>query len=264
MNGGVYRSTDGATTWNSLGSFPPNRNVTALHVDPFESGRVYASTREQGILAYVPVCGDGVTDGGESCDDGNVVSGDGCSAVCQAEVLTGCPMNPRNGCRVPMVSGKASLKIKDATPDDKDHLQWKWGSGAATSLMDFGDPTSAEDYFLCLYDNRALISSTAIPAGGFCLGKACWKASATGFQYSNKSRLPDGAQQLKLKAGGDGKAQILLKASGLDLETPALGTSLTGPIVVQLRQSSDTVCWQATYGLPFAKNDGVSFTAKAD
>ncbi len=30
----------------------------------------------------VPRCGDGVLDGGEVCDDGNVVSGDGCSADC--------------------------------------------------------------------------------------------------------------------------------------------------------------------------------------
>ena len=32
----------------------------------------------------VPVCGDGVLDGGEICDDGNNVGGDGCSANCKA------------------------------------------------------------------------------------------------------------------------------------------------------------------------------------
>jgi len=31
----------------------------------------------------VPRCGDGFVDGGERCDDGNTVSGDGCSATCQ-------------------------------------------------------------------------------------------------------------------------------------------------------------------------------------
>jgi cysteine-rich repeat protein len=31
----------------------------------------------------VPKCGDGVLDGGEVCDDGNVVSGDGCAADCK-------------------------------------------------------------------------------------------------------------------------------------------------------------------------------------
>ena len=38
----------------------------------------------------VPVCGDGVTTPGvngtgEQCDDGNTVSGDGCSSTCQIE-----------------------------------------------------------------------------------------------------------------------------------------------------------------------------------
>jgi len=32
-----------------------------------------------------PVCGDGVLDSGETCDDGNVAGGDGCSSSCQVE-----------------------------------------------------------------------------------------------------------------------------------------------------------------------------------
>ncbi len=32
----------------------------------------------------VPACGDGILDGGEVCDDGNVASGDGCAADCKA------------------------------------------------------------------------------------------------------------------------------------------------------------------------------------
>lgn len=40
-----------------------------------------------------PYCGDGVTDfgHGETCDDGNTISGDGCSATCNMEIITvGC------------------------------------------------------------------------------------------------------------------------------------------------------------------------------
>ena len=32
----------------------------------------------------IPRCGDGVLDGGEICDDGNVVGGDGCAANCKS------------------------------------------------------------------------------------------------------------------------------------------------------------------------------------
>ena len=35
-----------------------------------------------------PVCGDSVVDSGETCDDGNTASGDGCSSTCQTETST--------------------------------------------------------------------------------------------------------------------------------------------------------------------------------
>jgi cysteine-rich repeat protein len=39
-----------------------------------------------------PVCGNGVKETGEACDDGNSVSGDGCSSTCNLESF--CPLNP--------------------------------------------------------------------------------------------------------------------------------------------------------------------------
>src|SRR5207249_455274 len=39
-------------------------------------------------------CGDGVLDPGEECDDGNVQSGDGCSATCRPEVCFACAGEP--------------------------------------------------------------------------------------------------------------------------------------------------------------------------
>jgi len=36
-----------------------------------------------------PVCGNGVIETGETCDDGNVIAGDGCSAICQTEIAAG-------------------------------------------------------------------------------------------------------------------------------------------------------------------------------
>ena len=37
-------------------------------------------------LEYIPYCGDGTIDEGETCDDGNNTDNDGCSATCQLEV----------------------------------------------------------------------------------------------------------------------------------------------------------------------------------
>ncbi len=207
-------------------------------------------------------CGDGTVQGGcaEECDDGNLVPEDGCNATCQLEP---CGPTPAVGCRQPTVSGKAQLKLKD-TDDAKDQLQWKWGSGAATTLAELGDPTTTESYYLCLYDAGVLRSSTQIPAGGMCSGKPCWKAGTHGFQYKSKELLPDGTAQLKLKEGIAGKAQIQIKAKGVNLEMPALGGALIGPVTVQLKQASEAVCWEAIYSVPFSKNDGTSFGDKSD
>lgn len=50
-----------------------------------------------------PVCGDGIIDEGESCDDGNTVDGDGCSSTCQ-EVI---PMSiQKNSVGVQVVDGE--------------------------------------------------------------------------------------------------------------------------------------------------------------
>ncbi len=38
-----------------------------------------------GIVGDVPVCGNGIVQPGELCDDGNTAGGDGCSATCTVE-----------------------------------------------------------------------------------------------------------------------------------------------------------------------------------
>ena len=48
---------------------------------------------DAGVVVDAPtahVCGDGVVDGDEQCDDGNTVSGDGCSATCTSELNSKC------------------------------------------------------------------------------------------------------------------------------------------------------------------------------
>ena len=75
--------------------------TTTTRDDDFTVGDVATMTRDAPVfarqLAYraarmagtagVPACGDGVLQGGERCDDGNEVAGDGCNAACYPECV---------------------------------------------------------------------------------------------------------------------------------------------------------------------------------
>ena len=58
-----------------------------------------------------PVCGDGVVDTGEQCDDGNTASGDGCSATCTTET-------PANVCGDGTVGGTEQCDDGNTTSGD--------------------------------------------------------------------------------------------------------------------------------------------------
>jgi cysteine-rich repeat protein len=47
-----------------------------------------------GVNQCVTFCGDGVTAGNETCDDGNTTNGDGCSSLCQLEAAYFCEGTP--------------------------------------------------------------------------------------------------------------------------------------------------------------------------
>jgi hypothetical protein len=145
----------------------------------------------------------------------------------------------------------------------KDKLGWKWIKGTATTTGDFGTPLSSTNYLLCIYTGSTptLVTSALAPAGGTCAGKPCWKGKPTGFIYKDKDLTPNGLLQIVLKSGLDGKAKIIVKGKGANLQTPAL--PISQPVTVQLK-SSDGVCWEAVYSAPATKSDTTVFKDKAD
>ncbi len=60
--------------------------VTWIHKTAEDNGGADSDIAEvENPLNVTPVCGNGVVEGSEQCDDGNTVDGDGCSATCTTE-----------------------------------------------------------------------------------------------------------------------------------------------------------------------------------
>lgn len=208
-----------------------------------------------------PLCGNSMREFDETCDDGNRVDGDGCSADCQVE---GCPLLPREGCRRSTVPGAALLRLKNnATVDDKDAILWRWRRGATTAADDFGDPIASDHVVVCLYDDEnELRLGVNIAPGGTCDDRPCWTSVPDGFQYKNRSRLPQGVKLLTLRAGADGAARIVLTGSGRNFMAPPVPF---GPLPARVQLfRTDGPCFESVFVAPSAGNTAKKFGAHGD
>jgi fibro-slime domain-containing protein len=100
-----------------------------------------------GPTMKVPVCGDGVLDPGELCDDGNTVTGDGCISTCQQlEADFVCP-TPGSPCVSTVKCGDGKIggeeKCDDNNTKDNDGCSAKCQVEAGWACPVVGDPCAA-------------------------------------------------------------------------------------------------------------------------
>ena len=174
-----------------------------------------------------------------------------------------CGPTPATGCHAG-APGTGLLILLNYPNPTRDELTWRWNRGDQTTLAELGDPLTSTSYAFCLYDASAgpqPLSNLAVPAGGFCSRKPCWKKLRNGFKYQSRLYTPDGVFGLRLKAAGPGAATVRLGAAGPVFVMPPI--PFTPPVVVQLLNTENGACWQATYS-NFLENEDYRIKARND
>jgi len=140
------------------------------------------------------------------------------------------------------------------------------------TLADFSDPTTTDDYTLCIYDESSNVPvlrfEAAAPGGVACSLRApCWQRLARRFSYRDPARLPDGIDSVALKEGGPGNAKAIVVARGVELGRAPLSLPplpLPLPARVQL-QGSQGACFEASYSAGGVhRNDTAQFSGTSD
>jgi hypothetical protein len=175
------------------------------------------------------------------------------SDACQNEM---CPVTRQSACRTGV---KSVLLLKNKANDVSDKLIWKLVNADTTSFAELSDPVTSTDYALCLYAGPAgrLIMEMGVPAG------AKWAVNGAnkGFKYFDPPAIEDGARKIRLKASAANRMKIIIKGRGVNLGDPLTANYLPLPIVAQLSNMSNGLCWEASYSTP-AKNTPDAFKAK--
>ncbi len=179
-----------------------------------------------------------------------------------------CGTQPILGCRQSLQSNRSLLLLKDKG-GAKDKLIFKWIKGEATTAGLFGNPVVDTTYSMCVYDQSggvsSLIMQAIVPPGGTCGSKPCWKTTGKGFRFKDTATANDGIKLLNLKSGTDGKAKIILKGAGTNLNFPSLPLTQDQTVIAQVKNNINSgECWEARFSSPARKNVNDQFKDKGD
>jgi len=202
---------------------------------------------------------------------GSNQDGDSFGVFAQRFAVPLCPPLPRTDCR----SGstlQSVLRMKEGNPYLR-KLVWTWRHGAQTNLADFGEPLTTTSYALCVYDEIGGVASPPVSfevspdsTASLCAVPPCWKDKGDqGFKYRDSVGGSQGVRTVVLKPGEDGKAKVVMKAGGdqLQLPTPTATKLLNqDPAVTVQLVNSQGKCWTANFTAPALKNETQKFRDK--
>ncbi len=235
-----------------LGSLALDITDEAMDVTFLEASGI-AADHFRITKSAVAVCGNGLWEPGEDCDDGNTQGGDCCPSDCSFAY----------GCAP---AAKATVSVRhDAGDPSRDRLLWKWNGAAAVDAAAFGAPDVDTDARLCLYDEvggvpqlAAAVEAAAGPA---------WKGdSLKAWLYGDRDGASAGVRKVKLSGASAARPKVLWKASGAAMNLPAAALAeryfAQDPRVrVQLVNDAGG-CWSSSFVGADSRNGPESFRAK--
>jgi 6-phosphogluconolactonase (cycloisomerase 2 family) len=146
------------------------------------------------------------------------------------------------------LSSTFKIKKKPSSPSAST-MSWKWKKGEATTVADFGDPSSDTTYTMTVSDASGEKFSLEIPRGEVFPEANPWLALSDGYRFLEKSRTHSGAYKVVLKEGEDGRSAVssLHKGENLTAELPA-DLTFQAPVTVRLRNNDPAnqgICWES-------------------
>src|SRR5207253_9105926 len=121
------------------------------------------------------------------------------------------------------------------------------GGNGALPAAALGAPWRSTAYAFCVYAGGALRIAAAIPAGGTCGGRPCWRRDGAAFKYADPDATRAGVRGIVLRPGpGHGHLALEGAGAGLDLGPP---TPWPLPVDAQLRAGTGS-CFGATFPVP--------------
>jgi len=161
--------------------------------------------------------------------------------VIAAAPARACPPMPLSACRL---AKQNTLSITRSSSAASNRFAWSWSQGLVTKAAEFGDPTAASSYELCVYDARGVAITLDVPAGGSCGGKPCWRATPHGFAYDDRTGGAVGVRTVTVASSTRPSAKVHVEGRGVNLPT---ALPLAAPLTLQLTRSDGDVCFESVF-----------------
>ncbi|MEO8603536.1 MAG: hypothetical protein ABI629_13255, partial [bacterium] len=130
----------------------------------------------------------------------------------------------------------------------EDIVKWKWTRELPIALSPFENPLTTTDYALCVFagTRNAYVADSLLAYSTISNDATSWKATRKGFRYRQRQATPtNGIARIDLsKFNGERMGlELMGKGTGLHLAELPAGVAITA----QLRNSSNSRCWSATF-----------------